>query len=437
MSDYDTGLVEFVTDLTYAQVPPVVRQRLRLLLLDLMAVSVAGRPAPAAQIAVNTAATLFGGDAASAWLDGTRMSVAGAAFANGVLANVLDHDDGHTLTKGHPGAVVIPAAAAVAEAVQATAEEFLLAVLIGYEVAIRAGIEQHAHRAEYHGSGSWGALGAAAAAARLLKLSPEVTRQALGLAEYHAPMALIMRSVAEPAMTKDGIAWGAHTGVTAAYLAQAGFTGTESEFGISGERDWGSRWQVLELYVKPYPCCRWAQPAVRGAGEMIAGTGPLRPEAVHSVEIRTFAAAAALAGRPPSTTEEAQYSLRWPVACLLAHGRFGVPEVLGGFDDPAALEMMQRIRVVVDPALTERFPAERLTSVSIELADGTVRTGAPVPARGDAGDPDWDDLVLEKAVRHLGALPEADVDRPALGNWFPQTSLITALATPYELKEPR
>jgi 2-methylcitrate dehydratase PrpD len=435
MSEFDVGLLGFVTDLTYEEVPGEVRQRLRLLLLDLMAVSAAGRPAPAARIATDTAAVLFGGDAATAWLDGTPMSVAGAAFANGVLANVLDHDDGHPLTKGHPGAVVIPAAAAVAQAVRATAEEFLLAVLIGYEVAIRAGIEQHARRPQYHGSGSWGALGAAAAAARLLKLGPDLTRQALGLAEYHAPISLIMRSVAEPAMTKDAIAWGAHTGVTAAYLARAGFTGTESEFGAAGERDWGARWHVLDLYVKPYPCCRWAQPAVRAASDLIAGTGPLRPELVRSVEIRTFAAAAALAGRPPRSTEEAQYSLRWPVACLLAHGRFGVPQVLGGFDDPATLEMMQRIQVVVDPVLSERFPGERLSSVSVGLTDGTVRAGSPVTARGDVGDPAWDDLVREKAVRYLGAFPEADIDRPAVGTWLATASLIEALAAPYETHE--
>jgi len=83
------------------------------------------------------------------------LSPAAAAWANGVLANVLDLDDGHSLTKGHPGAVVIPAAIAVAEHVQASANEALAAIAVGYEVAVRAAIAQHDRSPQYHGTGSW------------------------------------------------------------------------------------------------------------------------------------------------------------------------------------------------------------------------------------------------------------------------------------------
>ena len=103
------------------------------------------------------------------------------------------------------------------------ADQLLEAVVVGYEVAIRAGIALHARDPAYHASGAWGAVGAAAAAARLL-VSTGATISALGLAEYHAPIAPMMRSCAEPEMTKDACAWGASVGVSSALLAARGFT---------------------------------------------------------------------------------------------------------------------------------------------------------------------------------------------------------------------
>ncbi|NKZ73882.1 hypothetical protein GS934_02320 [Rhodococcus hoagii] len=121
-----------------------------------------------------------GGDEATCLLDGRRVSASGAALANGTVMNAVDYDDGHALAKGHPGAVIIPAALAAAEATGAGHEEFLLATLIGYEVGIRAAIAQHDRWPLFHSSGTWGAVGAAAACARLLKLSPTQVDAALG-----------------------------------------------------------------------------------------------------------------------------------------------------------------------------------------------------------------------------------------------------------------
>ena len=131
--------VEFTRDLRWDEVPPAVRERMRRC-CDHVAVCEAGRTAPASLIAAEYASEVHAGDRATALVDGRRLSAPGAAWANGVLANVLDYDDGHRITKGHPGAMVIPAALATAEAVDASATAFLAAVLVGYEVALRAGV---------------------------------------------------------------------------------------------------------------------------------------------------------------------------------------------------------------------------------------------------------------------------------------------------------
>jgi len=368
----------------------------RSLVRDHVAVSVAGRRTPTAHIAAEYAAAEHPGGAATSYFDGRRLSVTGAAWANGVLANALDFDDGHRLTKGHPGANVIPAALAVAETTEADPEELLAAIAVGYEIAIRAGIELHERSSDYHASGAWGALGAAAASASLLGLEPAGIAAALGLAEYHAPGAPIMRSVAEPAMTKDACGWGALLGTSAALLAARGFTSVGSVFAERACPDLGERWRVEEVYVKKFPCCRWAHPALEAAFRLRAEHG-FAPDDVGQVEIRSFAELAGVARGLPRTTEEAQYSVVWPVAVALAHNRFGPDDVLGpGLADRAARALVPLIQVTVDPGLDRAFPARRLAVVTVTTRDGSTFTSPATEAPGEPEDPEWAAIIEAK-----------------------------------------
>jgi 2-methylcitrate dehydratase PrpD len=407
----DKALVEFAGGLSLDDLPGPTRTRLGLVLADMAAVCTVGRSAPASAMAASYAAVVHPGAEATLLVDGRRVGAAGAAFANGVLANVLDFDDGHRLTKGHPGAVIIPATLAVAQRVNASVAEWLTSVVVGYEVAIRAGIALHDRDHSYHASGAWGGLGAAAAAARLLGLNGSATLAAVGLAEYHAPIAHIMRSCAEPQMTKDACAWGASVGVSSALLAEEGFTSVRPEFLDSDLDDLGHRWRLEELYIKAYPCCRWSQGATAAATQATGGR-TLTAAEVSRVTVRTFAAADGLAKSVPETTEEAQYSVLWPVACVLARGRFGVAEVLGPFTDPDVRAMFERIEVEVDPALTTQFPARRLTAVEIELAGGGRLAAGPLEAPGEPDDPGLA-AVVEGKVRDLIDSGRSAADRAA------------------------
>ena len=412
-SSVENTLSEFVESVSLRDLPGPARERLWVLLADMAAVCGAGRPAPASALAAGYAHAVHPGDEATLLYDGSRAGAVGAAFANAVLANVLDFDDGHRLTKGHPGAVVIPAALAVAQRVDATAAELFEAVVVGYEVAIRAGIALHARDDSYHASGSWGAIGAATVASRLLGLDRRATVTALGLAEYHAPIGHIMRSCADPQMTKDACAWGASVGVSSALLAATGFTAVRGEFLDADFDDLGSRWRLQELYIKPYPCCRWSQCGIHAA--LTAAGRELAPSEVSEVRVRTFAAADGLAKEPPTSTEEAQYSLVWPVAEALTRGRFGVAEVLGPFDDPDVTAMAQRIQIVVDPELTAAFPARRMTAIEIDLTSGERLTAEPLEAPGEPDDPGLPALVAAKVAAHAGhgeAVRSLDGDAP-------------------------
>jgi 2-methylcitrate dehydratase PrpD len=350
-----------------------------------------------AQLACDFAARHLGSDATNAvplMLDGRRASAPGAAFAGAATIDSFDAHDGHALTKGHAGAAVLPAVLAFHALRPPTGEDngkgghaLLADLAVGYEAALRAGIALHATAADYHTSGAWNALGCALVGARRLGLAPEATRHALGIAEYHGPRSLMMRCIDHPTMVKDGSAWGALAGASAALLAAAGFTGAPAALVEAPEvahlwADLGARWRFLELYFKPQPVCRWAQPAAEAALEL-ARVHRLKPQDIAAIEVETFAAASRLMLRHPRTTEEAQYSLPHPVAAALVRGAVGPAEVdAAAFADPEIRRLADAVAITVAPELDARFPAERWARVRLRLRHQD-SVCAEATARGD------------------------------------------------------
>jgi 2-methylcitrate dehydratase PrpD len=269
--------------------------------------------------------------------------------------------------------------------------ELLAALVVGYEIGVRAGIAAHTLAADYHSSGSWNALAAAAVAARLLGLDAAATKHALGVAEYHAPQGFMMRCIDHPAMVKDGSGWGAMTGISAAYLAADGFSGPPAaevrNSAVAGLwDDLGTTWRTSEQYFKPYPVCRWAQPPVEAA-VTLQREHDIPAAAIAAVEVITFHEATRLAVRHPANTEEAQYSLPYPVAAALVRGHLGAAEVTAPFDDADILRLAEVVEMAEDDEMNRVFPGQRLAKVALRLADGRRLESPVVPARGDPEDP--------------------------------------------------
>jgi len=397
-------LAAFALSAAWGDFPEAVRRHVKIALLDVVGAVAAGSRTPVAGIAAVSAARSWRGTEASILLSGLRASEAGAAFANGCLANALDIDDGYRPIKGHPGAAVFPAALAPAESQGASGMAFLAALVVGFEVAIRAGVALHASYHDYHGSGAWGALGAAAAAGKILGLTVGQLTNALGIAEYHGPRAPVMRCVEHPAMVKDGIGWGAMAGVSAALLAQEGFTGIPTVLDAHPDvaSDLGRDYKIMELYFKPHSCCRWAQPPIEGARRIIERV-PVSPEAIERICVYTFEAATHLGVVWPRTTEEAQYSHAWPVAAALVDGCVGPDQVVGTrLADARIRRLASKVEMVVSPELEARFPAEALCDVEIVTKDGMVCRSGICGARGDPGNP-LTDTALRDKFRALAA----------------------------------
>ncbi len=231
---------EFIRTLIWDDLSAEVKQRARLCLLDILGCIIAGAHLPASRIAVESALSIWPGDDATIFAHHLRARPAGAAFANAVAANVLGLDDSAIFARGYPGAQVAPTVLAVGEAKGSSGRAVLEALVIGYEIAIRAGRCWHADHPNEQASGSWGSIACAAASARLLGLNHDQIKHALGIADYHAPNSPLARSLASQSMLRHGTGWGALNGVIAAELAQRGFSGIPSLMGFDIYRDWVS-----------------------------------------------------------------------------------------------------------------------------------------------------------------------------------------------------
>ncbi|MDQ0337411.1 2-methylcitrate dehydratase PrpD [Caldalkalibacillus uzonensis] len=390
MDSHHRLLVQYIQQEHLDRCGEDVVESLKGAVIDVVGAIIAGAHTEAAQIAYEMAASQWAEGPCSVMIFDRTFSSTGAAFVHAVMANALDIDDGHRLVKGHPGAVIFPAVFAAGEEQGASGRNLLTALLIGYEVGIRAGILAHQLRPEYHCTGSWGSIGAAAGVARLMRLSPSAAAHALGIAEYHGTYSPMMRGIDHPSMVKDAIGWGSLSGIAAALLAAQGFTGIPSLFSCPEAKmlldELGEYYRIRELYYKPYACCRWAHPAVEGV-RFIKEHYQLSFQQVERIVIHTFKEAACLSRRPPANTEEAQYNLAFPVAAFLVCGEVGPRQVLAELNHPAILELMDKLSVQVKPEFDQQFPAKTMSQVEIMTRDGKQMASPVMQARGDVDNP--------------------------------------------------
>ena len=406
------SIYQFITQTRWSDLPADVQHMTKRCLLDLIGVGAAGATTPLSRIIRGHAAAQFGAGATAARMlfDGRAVSPAGAALAGGMTIDAIDAHDGYPDTKGHAGCGLLPGLLAMAEGVDMSGEDFLTALAIGYEVTIRAGLNLHATVSDYHTSGAWVAVGIAAMSARVLGLDEDQWRHAMGIAEYHGPRSQMMRVIDHPTMLKDGSGWGAMAGVSAAYLAQDGFTGAPA---ITVEQapefdDLGARWRILDQYFKPYPVCRWAQPPTEAARQL-RRDHDFAASDITAIRVHTFHEAARLATAAPVDTEQAQYSLPFAVSAFLVRGGIGVDEVgPSGLNDPEIQRLSRLFEAVEDDGFNAAFPAQRWARVELHLADGRVLISEDSIANGNAENPLSDQEIDDKFAAFMASAGFAD-----------------------------
>ena len=397
------ALAAFGAGLRWDDLPEAVVAHAKLLLLDTLGAALAGIHTEEGR-AVREAARWFGGGTGSAVIWGTaaRTTPAAAALVNGTTAHAQELDDFGGCD--HSGAVVVPAVLASIEDGAGAGRRVLEAMIVGYDVALRVleaagGYRAHNGRG-WHSTGTCGSFGAAAAAARAVGLDAERTAWALGLAGSYTGGTWAF--LADGSMSKryhPGRA--AETGVLAAALARAGFTGPTQVF----EAEWGGfldtyaagptrptaltdalgrDFKILRSGAKPYASCRGAHATLDIVFDL-ARQERLPAEDVALVRIHcTEQDRLMLGAADPQTRLAAQMSLPYSVGVAWVSGRASLTEYEEPwFHDPPVRAFMRRVILTVDPGLPEGAEVR----VTVETRDGR-RFARHVPfARGAPENP--------------------------------------------------
>ena len=272
---------------------------------------------------------------------------------------------------------MVPSSLAVAERQNATGKQLIEAVVVGYEVALRAGwiISLWGMFAP---AGMAGTYGVAAAAAKLLGLSTEETADALGVAEAHCLYPSRAKRFERTAMTKEAAGWGAMTGVTAALLAQAGFNGPETLFDLAEYNQepletLGKQWEIMGLYFKPYSSCRATHAPLDGVFELIKQHN-LTADNIKTVTVGVSTAFATMfANYRPLNIWQAQFSIPFVIGAALADGEVGPVQIAENrLIDDVLLSHADKVKLVGDPEVDALASSKGMRScrIKIETKDG-------------------------------------------------------------------
>lgn len=351
-------------------------------LLDMIGIAAQAHDLPSSRRALGFAAAM-GGRAATLIGSAERASVADAAFANAVMAHGLVQEDMHTPSVSHIGVVVWPTLLSLSEHAVASGDDFVTAAVAGYQVMGRMGqgliTKELARR--FRPTGLVGAIGGAAAGARLLRLDEEETAAALGLAANAAGgLNEWPRVGSDDMFFHPGFA--ARNAVTSVLLAKAGARAAESclnafffAYGNS-QRDALSldgAWEILDVYHKPAPACNYAQTPAQAALSLLKKT-PLDARDIEHVLVKSFPEAIAYPGcdhaGPYRTLLQAKMSIQFVVAATLAAGRLDDAALRDFSDEGEATRLARRVRLENDPEFAAAYPARQGSEVIVSLKNG-------------------------------------------------------------------
>jgi 2-methylcitrate dehydratase PrpD len=419
--DFNEVFARFAAGLDAGALPEPLLAAARLNVFDTLACSIAGYRAPGVQEVIDVVQD-WGGkpEAQVLWTD-LRVPAPNAAWFNGVAAHACDYDDTHDKAILHGGISVIPAALAAADIAgrPVSGADFYAGVIAGLELICRIGVATKIDliRAGFIYSALFSCFASAAAAARILRLTPEETVNAVGIAfSQAAGTHQVTRDAAVTKRMQPG--FGARAGLTAVALARRGVRGAQRVFeGEDGlgriylqsqldsavlREGLGERFHFADLAYKPYPCCRMNHCAIDAALELRARPGFDWRKVTEIRALVNYPGFQAVGTplemrRAPKQVVQAQFSICYTIACALIHGRVGLSDFTSeALARPDVLSLAARVTPSIDAELDRRF-GRNVTPARVEaVMDGVTHKAEVLEAKGGAETPMSDrDLRLK------------------------------------------
>jgi len=405
------ALAEFASSMSLAQIPESVRTAGRRIIANSICLSTGAVDHPAVVRARKAIAALGDGDQASILGTDELAPAPFAALVNGMGAHVEDFDDTHLATVVHPGAPVVSAALATAQLCGASGQDLLAGVIAGVEVALRVGLalgDDHFNRG-WHLTGTAGHVGAAVAAARVLRLDAAQTLTAIALG---ATQAAGLQEALGTMVKCLHAGKAAADGVEAAVLAAEGLDGPsaplEGRRGLlalttsasnprRGLEDLGSVWEVELNAFKPYACGIVSHPVI-DAGIALGAAVGRDPSVVDSVQVTVNPVVLDVMGvEQPKDGLHSKFSVYHCFTVGFLDGEAGPRQ----FNDarataPEAVALRSRVTVILNPAIRRDECLAMLRTFNGDISHHVVH------ATGSAESPMTDNQLRAKAVLVAG-----------------------------------
>lgn len=408
-----SSFARFISGVRYEDLPDEVVCQAQLCLLDFLGVALAGSKVGLAPLLTNLICQAGGQPEATVIGEEAKLPVFQAAFLNAAKAHALDMDDGHRYANAHPAVVVIPAALALAEREDASANELIVSIVAGYEILVRIAraINPSHLKRGFHTTGTVGPFGAAAACCKALGLEEEEITHALSIAALQG--AGLLEVLSSGQMMKPlhpGKA--AQAGVLAALMAQAGaegphdiLEGDKGYFGAFSDsvdtskltEGLGTSFAIQGVYFKIHAACRHVHPSLDVLLEIMHASN-ISLEEIQEIRVNTYPVAFRLTGKREENASElgAKFSIPTSLALALLHGNAGVDVYSREcVEEPAVARLAERIHVEVDEWRDACYPAKRGSQVTVITRGGTYSREIEIP-KGDPENPFTPDELKEK-----------------------------------------
>ena len=322
-----------------------------------------------------------------------------AALINGIAGSTLEYEEGNSRAMGHPAIQIVPAVVTASESLGRSGADLLAGLIGGYEVACRVSRAASIRRG-LHPTGTWGVIGSALAVGILHRREPEELFEIANIAASYAFSPYIKNSFVgqNVACTFAGLV--NYLGLLSNTFFENGIKADPGSFRMtfskfvsdefnsdSLDEKLGETYAITENYFKPYPTCRFTQPALE-ALKAILKNQHIEPREVKTITVTSFQAAVHAGAATPSNVEALRFSVPYLVATMLLRGDINLATLSDDLlQHPQLAELAAKVELVFSPEYEQSRPENNPARVTIGLKNGTSFSHEIINCLGDPRNP--------------------------------------------------
>lgn len=409
MSDPLLNLCRFVSETDLSSIPDAVIEHAKLVLLDTYGVIIAGSASPEIhRLARRMSHRPLSETGATCPGRAGDFDPLAAAMLNGMAGSTLEYEEGNARAMGHPAIQIVPAVTAAAEAAGLSGARLIKGLICGYEVGCRVS-RACTLRRDMHPTGTWGVIGSALGVGSLYGRHPEALLEIANIAAAYTLSPCVKNSFVGKNVSCTFAGMVNYAGLMANLFFDSGFLADPDSFEATFSRfvsehfdsvrlseDLGSAHAISDNYFKPYPTCRFTQPAL-DALKLLLEKRSVDPEQVDEITVYSYRAAVHSLCGPPPNADALRFSIPYLLGVMLARGRVDMETLKAPvLDDPQVAAVAGKVKLVFEPEFEKLRPRNNPARIRLRLKSGLEYAEEVMNCRGDPLTPLSERELLDK-----------------------------------------